>query len=417
MWEKIKQFFSKIDRKVWLGLVIGTLIITAIIASWLIWDAAENRRIDAEAVTLQENLRVNYGEKAKVSDFLAELKGTLVENHEIDTNTLGTKTVQFDYINIKNKRRTREFTIEVVDPNAPTIYGSEFYTVPVGYEGRLTDLMLSFDDLDNHPTREIIGEYDLDTPGEYPLEYVITDNYQNSTRKKFTLKVIKPSPNTSQPQPAKKLPVSEVIKTHKTSHTEIGIDVSSWQGEIDWEAVRDSGVEFAFIRVGYQLDYNTEYILDKTFQANIAGATEAGLPVGVYFYTYANTTEEAQRQADWIVEQLGDYPVKLGIAFDWEDWADFNNASMSLRTVQQVAEEFLTTVRQHGYTGLLYSSKVYLDRIWQPGAWLPEEAQVWLAQYYDYATYTGKYRYWQLSNSGKVPGIEGDVDLDVRYLR
>ncbi len=410
MWERIKR----IDKKVWL-IVGAVLILILAITGWIIYDIAENQRIDAEAITWKPELTASFGESVKVSDFLENLNGELVEDITIDTSQLGEITVSFEYINIKHKRRQRELTIQVVDATAPTIYGGKLYSVPVNYAGKLTDLMLSGDDLDDQPQREIAGNYDLTVPGDYAVEYVVTDDYNNTARQNFTLRVYEPQPNPPQPPVAtEKLPLSQVITQHKTTQTKIGIDVSSWQGEIDWPAVKAAGVEFAFIRVGYQVNYDTEYILDKYFQANLTGASQAGLPIGVYFYSYANTTTEAQRQAEWIIAQLGDTPVELGIAFDWEDWADFNNAKMSFRTINQVAKAFLDTAAARGYQGVLYSSKNYLERIWQPEVF--PEYPIWLAQYYHRVTYDGKYWLWQLSSSGQVPGIYGDVDLDIMYL-
>lgn len=338
-----------------------------------------------------------------------------MDDFAISTDTLGQQEVTFEYINIKNRRRKYHFTITVADVLPPRIYGQDSYTVTRGYQGNLTDLMLSGDDLDDHPIREIIGEYNTNQVGSYALEYRITDASGNSTSRPFTLRVVNPQPSTSNPststsQPSAGLALADVIQEYKTPQTKIGIDVSNWQGQIDWPAVKAAGVEFAFIRVGYQDGYDGEYILDQSFAANISGATAAGLPVGVYFYSYANNEEQAIAQANWIHAQIQAYPVELGVVFDWEDWKNFNQAGMSFYTLNQVAQTFLDTAANHDYRGTLYGSKYYLDQFWQPNA------PVWLAQYYDYATYTGDYWVWQLSDSGRVPGINGYVDLDVMYL-
>lgn len=414
MSEKTMKLRASIVKHKWV--IISSLVVLGIIllglCGWIIYVIAENRRIDAEAVTLQDDLTIGFGEPAQISDFLANLNGELIEDYSINTDTLGEQEVKFDYINIKNRKRTRSFTITVVDKTPPIIYGNNTYTVNVGYKGDLTKLMLSGDDLDDHPRREIIGEYNLDEVGSYTLEYLITDAHGNQRSKQFTLQVVEPKePNNTPDYTLPKLPLTKVIKNHKTTQTMIGIDVSSWQGEIDWQKVKDAGVEFAMIRVGYQVDFGAEYVLDKYFKANISGAEAVGLPVGVYFYSYANSIEEAKDQAEWIIAQLKDYRAELGIAFDWEDWGDFNAAGMSFRKINQVAQAFLDTAKSAGYRGWLYGSKVYLDRIWEP-----TQHDIWLAQYYDYVTYEGDYAMWQLSNTGQVDGIRGDVDLDIMYL-
>lgn len=400
------------SKKILITVIIAVIVtIIATIGIWSFCNMLENKRLDKTSVVLKDDLAVSFGKEVKVSDFLADLQGKIVDDYTIDTHTLGEKTVAFDYVNIKNKKRTANFQIKVVDDTAPTIYGSDTYTLGTNYGGDLTNLMLSGDDLDNNPKREIIGTYDLAKPGKYNLEYKVTDNYNNSAGKKFTLNIVEPKNNEEEIFSMPKMPIQEVINQHKSADTKIGIDVSSWQGEIDWKKVKAAGVEFAMVRVGYQIDFDGEYILDKFYERNIKAAEEVGLPVGVYFYSYANTVDEAQKQAEWIIEQLKNYKVELGIAFDWESWADFNRAKMSFYTINRVAQTFLDVAARHGYRGWLYSSKVYLDRIWQP-----TNHDVWLAQYYYRVTYDGEYAMWQLSNTGQVDGIDGDVDLDIWYL-
>lgn len=335
----------------------------------------------------------------------------MINDFEIDTHTLGPQEVTFEYINIKNRRRKSTFTITVADVTPPRVYGQSSYTITRGYDGDLTNLMLSGDDLDDHPVREIIGAYDVNKIGNYNLEYRITDASGNSTSHPFTLSIVEPSQSPSPPAPTTSTPstpLAEIIQQYKTQDTKIGIDVSSWQGDIDWNAVKQNGVEFALIRVGY--GYENQYFLDQKFQANITGATATGLPVGVYFYSYAASTDEARQQAEWVHEQIKDYTTELGVVFDWEDWSDFNQYGISFRTLNQIAQSFLDTTSSHGHKATLYGSKYYLERFWQP------TTPVWLAQYYNTATYAGDYWLWQQTDSGKVEGISGNVDVDIMYL-
>lgn len=395
----------------WISVVVTFALIVIAVTAWAVHEAAENERIDAKAIAFTENPTVAFGEEAKVSDFVYPSEGTLLEDYTIDTKQLGQVEVTFSYTNVKNKRRSKSFQLNIIDQTVPKIYGNNLYVVNQGYQGDLTDLMLSADDLDDSPRREIAGVYDIDAVGDYALEYIITDASGNQAKHPFTLRVVKPTNVVYDPVTMPKLPVSDVISQHKTSKTQIGIDVSQWQGDIDWPQVKASGVEFAMIRIGYQAGYGGKYVLDPYFAANITGATAIGLPVGIYFYSYADSTEEARRQAEWVRDNLVGYSVNLGVAFDWEDWGNFNQANMSFYTINQVANTFLDTLSTAGYKGLLYSSKVYLERIWQPGKY-----PVWLAQYYDRVTYDGDYAIWQMSSSGQVPGISGDVDLDIMYL-
>lgn len=412
--DKLKSFFQnpKVRKFLPYASVLLVLIIIGVVAL-VCYNIAENKRIDAEAVTFVEDLEVPFGEPAKASDFLANLNGELLTDPEIKIDELGPVEVSFDYKNIKNKKRTRKFTINVVDVTAPTIYGRSAYTITTGYDGELTDLILSGDDLDDHPTRAIVGDYNLSTPGNYQVEYVVTDASGNEARHPFTLQVVAPTPGealTSTNVELSKLAFADVIKEHKTNQTKIGIDVSYWQGDIDWTKVKAAGAEFAMIRVGYQAEYGGEYVLDKKFTDNITDALAAGLPVGVYFYSCAQSLDDARSQAEWVKTQIEPYEVTLGVAFDWENWSDFNLAGVSFRTLNRIAQTFIDEVSTDGYDGLLYGSKNYLERFWNLG-----DYEVWLAQYNDKVTYSGTYRLWQLADTGRIDGIQGAVDIDVLY--
>lgn len=111
-----------------------------------------------------------------------------------------------------------------------------------------------------------------------------------------------------------------------------------------------------------------------------------------------------------MLAQVDNRPLELGITFDWEEWNDFNRASMSFYTLQKAADTFLSTVESAGYSGMLYGSKNYLDKFWQNNT-----RAVWLAQYYDRPTYSQPFHVWQLTDTGTVSGINGFVDVDVRY--
>lgn len=395
-------------------IVLIIIIIVAVIGLciWSYIDEQENKRIDAEAITLKENLTIEFGKKVKVSDFIENLNGSLVSDNEIDTEKLGDIEVKFEFINIKNKKRTATFTIKTIDKNAPKIFSGTSYTVKVGYNKNLTDVLLSGDDIDDNPARKIVGQYDFNTVGDYKLTYVVTDSSGNETKKDFTLHVIE-EPTTPQPPTPPKEPTyfDDILDNYKTEKTKIGIDVSKWQGEIDWEKVKNAGAEFAIIRVGYQTDYDGENVVDPYFVANIEGAKRVGLPVGIYYYSYSKNIDQAKEQANWVKEQLKDYEIDLPIAFDWESWNSFNKAGMSFYTINKSANVFLDTLVENGYKGMLYGSKTYLEKIWYP-----TEHDTWLAHYTSKTTYQGKYFLWQMCDTGRIDGINGNVDIDIMYV-
>ncbi len=395
-------------KKIIIFIVILITVSVIGVCFWVHKEKQENIRIDAEAITLKEDLTVKYGDKVKISDFIENIKGKLINDKEINTEELGDIQVSFDFINIKNKKRTYNFTIKVVDVNSPKIFMGDSYTVKVGYNKNLVDVLLSGDDIDDNPVREILGEYDLNTVGSYDLTYSITDSSGNQTKKDFTLYVKESNEEKSK---TKKVDIADVISQHKTENTKIGIDVSKWEEEIDWQEVKRSGVEFAMIRIGYQTEYDGNYVLDPYFILNIEGAKSVDIPVGIYFYSYAKNVNQAIEQAEWVKENLKGYEIDLPIAFDWESWNSFNTTGMSFNTINKVANAFLDNLQESGYDGMLYSSKSYLEKIWHPTKY-----EIWLAQYNTRVTYEGEYSIWQMTENGRVNGISDDVDIDIMYL-
>ena len=202
----------------------------------------------------------------------------------------------------------------------------------------------------------------------------------------------------------------DIVAMYKTDKTKIGIDVSSWQGDIDFEKIKKAGVEFIIIRVGGTRGTNGKYFLDSKFKRNIRLANKYDIDVGIYFYSYANSIESAKKDARWVLKQIKGYNVTLPIAFDWEEWAYFNEYDLSFFGLTSMANSFLKTIEDKGYKGMLYSSKSYLEAIW-----LPLDYDIWLAHYTSKTNYEGKYKFWQLCDNGKIDGINGEVDIDIMY--
>ena len=265
------------------------------------------------------------------------------------------------------------------------------------------------DNYDSNPIKEIIGDYDLNKVGTYHLTYKASDNSGNITLKKFDL-IVKNS--TASSSKVNKIPFKNIYNKYKTTNTKIGLDVSKWQGTIDYEKVKEAGVEFVFIKIGGTNGIGGDYYLDPKFKENIEGFTNVGIPVGVYFYTYANSVSKAREDAKWVVDNLEGYNISLPIAYDWENWSKFNNFNMSFYELTESAKEFIKTVKSYGYEGILYSSKNYLEQIW-----LKDDYPVWLAHYTDKTNYEGEYRFWQMTSSAVISGIsDNTVDVDIMYL-
>lgn len=362
-------------------------------------------------VTLKDALEVEVYSKAKVSDFLEEINGTLVEDESIDTTKVGKQEITFHFINEENLKVPYTFTITVMDNTPPTIRLGRNYSVPKNYEGSIEEDIFCGDNYDDNPSCTIEGEYDVTTVGSYALTYVAKDSNENETTQDFILNVYEPSSSSKGGSSTPSYTdFNEVVATYKKDNTKIGIDVSHWQGDIDFEKVKDAGVEFVFIRVGTSNGIGGDYILDRKFKQNIEGFLEADIPVGIYYYSYANSVKQAKKDAEWVLKQIKDYDITLPIAFDWESWGSFQEFNLSFYHLTEVATTFLEEIEKEGYEGMLYSSKTYLESIWYETPY-----QTWLAHYTDETDYQKDYKVWQLCNDGQVEGIEGAVDINVMY--
>ena len=373
--------------------------------------------IDNTGYTLIENLKIPVYSKVKIKDLITSIEGKVITNKTLNTEKLGKQEVSFVYENGNNKEKRGVFTIDVVDEEKPLVWLSGSYSARVGSNLNLEDEIFCADNYDSNPTCKIEGTYDLNTAGTYNLTYVATDSNKNEERINFTLNVYEPAPatTTQTPAPAEEreevvTAFNDVVATHKDENTEIGIDVSKWQGDIDFKKVKDAGATFVMIRVGSQQGVDGEYILDPYFKQNIENALANDLKVGVYFYSYANSKKEARKQADWVLDQIKDYELTLPIAFDWECYNSFNQMELSLFGLNEVAESFLEKVEDKEYDGMLYGSKNYLNSIWKY-----HDYDVWLAHYTDQTDYDSHYVMWQLCQDGRIDGINTAVDINVLY--
>ena len=361
-------------------------------------------------VELKDNLTVPFFSDAKVSDFIKEINGEIVNDYNIKTNRVGEQNIKFEYINEDNIKIPYSYDIIVEDQTPPDIWLNSTYTITTDYNGNLLEDIVCADNYDDNPVCEIIGEYDTTKEGKYELTFIATDASQNTTTKEFTLNVKKPSTANNNSYSSSYTDFQDVIANYKNENTQIGIDVSSWQGDIDFNSLKEAGVEFVFIRVGSTKGINGEYFVDKKFQQNIEGFNNVGIPVGIYFYSYSNSKESAIKDANWVIEQIKDYEIDLPVVYDWESWSFYNEFNLSFYSLTNNAKAFLDTVKKSGYEGTLYSSKNYLEKVWYDTGY-----DVWLAHYTKQTSYEGDYKYWQLCSNGKVNGINGYVDINIMY--
>ncbi len=198
------------------------------------------------------------------------------------------------------------------------------------------------------------------------------------------------------------------------SNAKIGIDVSKWNGEIDWVKARNAGVEFAIVRAGYRGSVTGSLVEDPLFKDNMRGAKQAGIPVGVYFFTQAVDEVEAVEEASAVLNLVAEYELDYPIFIDTEG-AGGNGRADGLDAEQRtlVCEAFCRTIANAGK-----SVGVYASRNWLTNNLLTEKLdhyQTWLAEYRKVPLYQGYYQMWQYTSKGTVDGISGKVDMDICY--
>lgn len=197
-----------------------------------------------------------------------------------------------------------------------------------------------------------------------------------------------------------------------------GIDVARYQGTIDWNRVKADGVQFAYIRAAFR-GYGEAGTLnqDPAYIQNITGATNAGIPVGVYIFSQAVTPAEAREEANYVMNMLGSYHISLPIVMDYEfvgSAGRLYNAHLSVAEATNVCKEFCRTVESRGYKAMVYANKTMLQ-YYLNAAEISSFYKIWLANYTTQTDYKGDYSFWQFRSDGSVNGIYGNVDMNFWY--
>lgn len=205
--------------------------------------------------------------------------------------------------------------------------------------------------------------------------------------------------------------ISEKFLSYNVSY---GIDVSEWQGDIDWETVASTGISFAIIRCGFRETQGARIKEDAYFRKNIVEARNAGLNVGVYFFGTARTADEAREEAEFTLDLIKDYDINYPIVYDFEVFNRDRLTGIDYSTSTDNILIFTDIIESYGYASMIYSYKSafssYLDTGRLDGKLL------WLAHFVEQTDYTGNYNMWQYSETGSVAGITGNVDLNVSYF-
>ena len=385
---RISRFRDNVLLALIIVVIVGVLIGIGILVVRAVGNATkieQNTDYEVEVytnITLKELLETNIKESIK-----------------IDTDELGTK--EYEYETQDGEKGTVK--VKVVDKTPPmTMLGDTYYHIQ-GTNFTILEDTVCTDNYDDNPKCEVICDADLSVEGVYDAKYKIEDSSGNTFEKDFKVQVV---PKTKETKT--EMSFEEVLE--RTKDHKLMIDVSKWEQNIDWKKVKESGIEYAFIRLGTE-KYNTnEMILDPYFEKNYMEAKLNGIKVGVYFYTYAKTIEEVEIRANFVVDNLKGKEIDLGVAYDFECWEVYNSLNLSLHKMNAIKDRFMEIIEENGYRPILYSSKNYLEKMWDVNT------DVWLAHYTKETNYAGDKIMWQFASNARIPGITvKTVDVSVYY--
>ncbi len=418
---------SKLKRKT----LIAALSVMLLAFLIVILVNSEKQNANRETVAGNEPSNVPYTEEVNPADKILtgqigeDLSGFLRDNSffdKEDTYLSGWEDL-LDRLSLVVTSVQKDLRIQIVDYAGEPVTGESFYVEVEGLGG--------YKDLDKDGVI-YIGDM---TAGDYQVSLQPIDGYKvpvNSTKVRVKERVeytviedisllVKTEDEIDALTEDFQQVISDADDTEKSERpqvgasTHLGIDVSKWQGEIDWEKVKNDGVEFVIIRCGYRGYTKGTLIEDPMFAQNIKGATAAGLKVGVYFFTQAINEVEAVEEASMVVSLVRDFDLDYPIFIDTESAGGNGRADgLDVEARTKVCDAFCATVQDAGYKSGVYASRNwYYERV---EAEKLEDYVIWLAEYRSIPLYKGYYQMWQYTSKGKVDGINGNVDMNLSYL-
>lgn len=287
-----------------------------------------------------------------------------------------------------------------------------------------TDVASSEDDNADTDANEDIGQEEPDD-----TETVPDDSTDSNSEQALETEDPQSSANQQAPEVGATVNVSSMITSNEDSTSNsitYGIDVSKYQGYIDWDKVAAAGIDYAMIRVGYRTQSTGEIYADSSALYNMQEATANDIKIGVYFFSTAITTAEAVEEANWVANYISKYQITYPVVYNCEGFDSSSNRQYSLTTEERsnIAMAYLAQVAAKGYTPMFYASKNELtDNAKWNTTTIASKYKIWVSQYPATAypetsasSYSGTHHMWQYTNQGSVPGIDASVDLDIAYF-
>lgn len=194
-----------------------------------------------------------------------------------------------------------------------------------------------------------------------------------------------------------------------------GVDVSRYQGDIDWAKVKASGISFAMLRVGYRGYESGIITIDEKFIQNMQQAIDAGVKVGAYFFSQAITEDEAIEEAEFVLQNISGYDISFPIVFDLEEISSSDHRTYNLTREQRtnIAMAFCNRIEDAGYTPMVYGNASWLTDYYDLTQII--KYNIWLAQYSDCPSFPYDFKMWQYTNTGYVDGINHIVDINLCF--
>ncbi len=192
-----------------------------------------------------------------------------------------------------------------------------------------------------------------------------------------------------------------------------GIDVSVFQGEIDWEKVKNSGIKFAMIKIGYSGSDTGRIFKDANYRKNLDGAKSVGIKVGVYFFSQATTTGEAVEEAKYVIRNIRGKDIEYPVAFDMEHVENSRIKNLTARQRTEITDAFCGVIKKNGFAPMVYGNPSWLTNSLEMTYLTAYDT--WLAHYAKWPGYAYKYKMWQFTEKGRIPGISKRVDINLMF--
>ncbi len=362
-----------------------------------------------------EVLEYEYKSEKSLLDTITIIDGEITtQNYMLDTNELGNHEIEIKYKNSNGRPLKYKYNYNVVDTKSPylAVNSNLYITTNTSLENVLRKSVCG-DNYDRDVELTIEGDYDLNKVGNYNVTFVAKDDSQNTTTKNVVLHVYEKvdyGNSTINNTEIKGDDINFIIKNYKTDDTSIGIDLSEFNSVSDFNKVKEAGIEFVMLRLGWGPNEDMSMNDDKKFEDFYTRAKEANLRVGVYLFSYSTTLDEVDVQINYIKDKLKDKEIDLWVSYDWESWNLFRESHMNFYDLNDMARKFMDKLKENGYKPMNYGSLNYLKTFWDL-----DEYDTWLAQYFTEANYDRPFKMWQITDTGIVDGINGVVDVDIIY--